>query len=292
MTPSPAAAAGRFALGGDLDVNRMGFGAMRITGPGIWGEPPDRDEAVRVLRRAVELGVQLIDTADSYGPFVSEDLIAAALWPYPDDVVIATKGGLVRTGPGQWHPVGRPEYLVQCVEMSLRRLRLDCIDLYQFHEIDARVPLEESIGAIADMQRQGKVRHVGVSNFTVAELARARSVATVVSVQNEYNVADRRSEDVLEVCARDGLGFIPWAPVADGRLTRPGAVLEQAAAAHGVTLAQLSLAWLLHRSPVILPIPGTGTVAHLEENVGAASVQLSEHDWRAVEDVVLTKMGA
>jgi aryl-alcohol dehydrogenase-like predicted oxidoreductase len=287
-----AAAAGRFALGGDLDVNRMGFGAMRITGAGVWGDPPDRDEAVRVLRRAVELGVQLIDTADSYGPYVSEDLIAAALWPYPDDVVIATKGGLVRTGPGQWHPVGRPEYLVQCAEMSLRRLKLDCIDLYQFHEVDAQVPLEESVGAIADMQRQGKVRHVGVSNFTVAELARARSVATIVSVQNEYNIADRRSEDVLEVCARDGLGFIPWAPVADGRLTRPGAVLEQAAAAHGVTLAQLSLAWLLHRSAAVLPIPGTASLAHLDENVAAASVQLSAAEWRAVEDVVLTKMGA
>jgi aryl-alcohol dehydrogenase-like predicted oxidoreductase len=288
----PAAAAGRFALGGDLDVNRMGFGAMRVTGAGVWGDPPDRDEAVRVLRRAVELGVQLVDTADSYGPFVSEDLIAAALRPYPDDLVIATKGGLVRTGPGQWHPVGRPEYLVQCVEMSLRRLKLDCVDLYQFHEIDAQVPLEESIGAIADMQRQGKVRHVGVSNFTASELERARSVATIVSVQNEYNLADRRGEDVLEVCTRDGLGFIPWAPVADGRLTRPGAVLEQAAAAHGVTLAQLSLAWLLHRSPVMLPIPGTASLAHLEENVGATSVRLTEAEWRAVEDVVLTKMGA
>jgi pyridoxine 4-dehydrogenase len=292
VTDLPAAAAGRFRLGGDLWVNRMGFGAMRVTGPGIWGDPPDHDEAVQVLRRAVELGVQLIDTADSYGPFVSEDLIAAALRPYPDGLVIATKGGLVRTGPEQWHPVGRPEYLVQCVEMSLRRLRLDCIDLYQFHEVDPQVPLEESIGALAGMQQQGKVRHIGVSNFTVDELARARSVATVVSVQNEYNIADRRSDDVLDVCARDGLGFLPWAPIADGRLTRPGAVLEQAAGAHGVTVAQLTLAWLLHRSPVVLPIPGTGHLGHLEENVAAASVHLTDAEWAAVEDVVLTKMGA
>src|SRR5579871_3887396 len=264
----------------------MGFGAMRVTGPGVWGDPPDRAEAARVLRRAVELGVQLFDTADSYGPFVSEELIAEALYPYPDGVVVATKGGLVRTGPEQWHPVGRAEYLVQCVEMSLRRLKLDCIDLYQFHEIDAKVPLEESIGALADMQRAGKVRHIGVSNFSVAELARARAVATIVSVQNEYNIADRRSEDVLDVCTRDGLAFLPWAPIADGRLARRGtdgaegsparggAVLEQAAAAHGVTPSQLSLAWLLHRSPVMLPIPGTGRADHLEENVAAASVRL------------------
>jgi aryl-alcohol dehydrogenase-like predicted oxidoreductase len=292
VTAAPAAAAGTFALGGDLHVNRMGFGAMRVTGAGVWGDPPDREGALRLLRRAVDLGVQLIDTADSYGPFVSEDLIAAALWPYPEGVVVATKGGLVRTGPGQWHPVGRPEYLVQCVEMSLRRLKLDCIDLYQFHEVDGRVPLEESIGALADMQRQGKVRHIGVSNFTVDELARARRVATIVSVQNEYNIVDRRSEDVLEACERDGLAFIPWAPIADGRLTRPGAALEQAAAAHGVTRAQLSLAWLLQRSQVVLPIPGTGSVAHLEEDVAAATVHLSVPEWRAVEDLVLTTMGS
>jgi aryl-alcohol dehydrogenase-like predicted oxidoreductase len=288
----PAAAAGRFSLAGDLDVNRMGFGAMRVTGPGVWGDPPDHDEAVRVLRRAVELGVQLIDTADSYGPFVSEDLIATALRPYPADLVIATKGGLVRTGPEQWHPVGRPEYLVQCVEMSLRRLKLDRIDLYQFHEIDAQVPIEESVGALAEMQRQGKVRHIGVSNFTVDDLARARSVATVVSVQNEYNVADRRCEDVLEVCERDGLGFIPWAPIADGRLARRGSVLERAATGHGVTVNQLSLAWLLHRSPVMLPIPGTGRVDHLEENVGAASVRLSDDEWASVDGVVPAMMRA
>jgi pyridoxine 4-dehydrogenase len=292
VTALPAAAAGTFTVGGDLTVNRMGFGAMRVTGAGIWGDPPDRDEAIRVLRRAVELGVQLIDTADSYGPFVSEDLIAAALRPYPADLVIATKGGLVRTGPEQWHPVGRPEYLVQCVEMSLRRLHLDRIDLYQFHEIDAQVPIEESVGALADMQGQGKVRHIGVSNFTVPDLARARSVATVVSVQNEYNVTDRRCEDVLEVCERDGLGFTPRAPVADGRLARPGAALARAADAHGVPLAQLSLAWLLHRSPVMLPIPGTGRLDHLEENVAAASVRLSDDEWGAVDGVVPAMMRA
>src|SRR5579862_2483426 len=286
-----AAAAGTVRLG-DTEVNRLGFGAMRVTGPGIWGDPADREEALRVLRRAVELGVELIDTADSYGPFVSEDLIAEALRPYPDGLVIATKGGLVRTGPEQWHPVGRPEYLVQCVEMSLRRLKLDRIDLYQFHEVDAQVPLEDSIGALADMQHDGKIRHIGVSNFTVAELARARAVATIVSVQNEYNIADRRSEDVVEVCARDGLGFLPWAPIADGRLTRPGAVLEQAAAAHGLTLAQLTLAWLLHRSPVMLPIPGTGRVDHLEENVAAASVRLYDDEWAAVDGVVPAMMRA
>jgi aryl-alcohol dehydrogenase-like predicted oxidoreductase len=223
---------------------------------------------------------------------VSEDLIAEALHPYPDDVVIATKGGLVRTGPEQWHPVGRPEYLVQCVEMSLRRLKLERVDLYQFHEVDPRVPLEESIGALADMQRQGKVRHVGVSNFTAAELERARRVAPIVSVQNEFNIADRRGEDVVDVCTRDGLAFLPWAPIADGRLTRPGAVLAQAAAAHGVTLSQLSLAWLLHRSPVMLPIPGTGRADHLEENVAAARVRLSDPEWAAVEDIVLARMGS
>ena len=291
MNDPVAAAAGTLTLG-DCTVNRMGFGAMRVTGRGIWGDPPDHGEAIRVLRRAVDLGVQLIDTADSYGPYVSEDLIAAALHPYPAGLVIATKGGLVRTGPEQWHPVGRPEYLVQCVEMSLRRLRLDCIDLYQFHEIDPQVPLEESVGALADMQEQGKVRHIGVSNVTAPQLERAQSVATIVSVQNEYNIADRRSEDVLDVCEREGLGFLPWAPIADGRLTRPGAVLEQAASAHGVTLAQLCLAWLLHRSPVMLPIPGTGRLDHLEEDLSAAALRLSDAEWAAVEGVVLTRMGA
>jgi aryl-alcohol dehydrogenase-like predicted oxidoreductase len=286
----PAASAGTFTLGGDLTVNRMGFGAMRVTGPGIWGDPPDRAAALAVLRRVIELGVNLIDTADSYGPFVSEDLIAEALRPYPADVVIATKGGLTRTGPEQWHPVGRPEYLIQCVEMSLRRLKLERIDLYQFHEIDAQVPLEESLGALTVMQDQGKIRHIGVSNFNADELARARAVARVVSVQNEYNLIDRRSEQVVEACARDGLGFLPWSPVADGRLARPGGVLDRVAARHGATAAQVSLAWLLHRSPVMLPIPGTSQIGHLEDNVAAATLQLSDEEWAAVEGAVPAKV--
>jgi pyridoxine 4-dehydrogenase len=282
VTPC-AATAGTITLGGDMIVNRMGFGAMRVTGDGIWGDPPDHQAALAVLRRAVELGVNLIDTADSYGPFVSEDLIAEALRPYPEDLVIATKGGLTRTGPEEWHPVGRPEYLVQCVEMSLRRLKLDRIDLYQFHEIDAQVPLEESLGALTLMQDQGKIRHIGVSNFSAAELARARAVATVVSVQNEYNLTDRRSEEVLDACERDGLGFLPWAPVADGRLARPGGPLDRVASAHGASVAQLSLAWLLHRSPVMIPIPGTSRVDHLEENLAAVDVVLTDAEWAAVE---------
>jgi aryl-alcohol dehydrogenase-like predicted oxidoreductase len=286
----PAASAGTFTLGGDLTVNRMGFGAMRVTGPGIWGDPPDRAAALAVLRRVIELGVNLIDTADSYGPFVSEDLIAEALRPYPADLVIATKGGLTRTGPEQWHPVGRPEYLIQCVEMSLRRLKLERIDLYQFHEIDAQVPLEESLGALTVMQDQGKIRHIGVSNFNADELARARAVARVVSVQNEYNLIDRRSEQVVEACARDGLGFLPWSPVADGRLARPGGVLDRVAARHGATAAQVSLAWLLHRSPVMLPIPGTSQIGHLEDNVAAATLQLSDEEWAAVEGAVPAKV--
>ena len=273
---------GTFAIGGDLTVRRMGFGAMRVTGAGVWGEPPDRAAARAVLRRAVDLGVNLIDTADSYGPFVSEDLIAEALRPYPDDLVIATKGGLVRTGPEEWHPVGRPEYLTQCVHMSLRRLGLERIDLYQFHEIDARVPLEESLGALRVLQDAGKIRHIGVSNFSVDELARARSVATVVSVQNRYNLADRRSEDVLEVCEQAGLGFLPWAPIDDGDLARPGGRLDRAAKRHGATVSQLSLAWLLHRSPVMLPIPGTSRVDHLEENMAAAELTLGDDEWAAL----------
>jgi pyridoxine 4-dehydrogenase len=278
-----AAAAGTFALGGDLTVNRMGFGAMRITGEGIWGDPPDHQAAIAVLRRAVDLGVNLIDTADSYGPFVSEDLIAEALHPYPEGLVIATKGGLTRTGPEEWHPVGRPEYLTQCLEMSLRRLNLERIDLYQFHEIDPQVPLEESLGALTLLQDQGKIRHLGVSNFNVEELARARRVASVVSVQNRYNLDDRSSEDVLGVCERDGLGFLPWAPVADGDLARRGSRLDRAAARHGATVSQLSLAWLLHHSPVMLPIPGTSRVDHLEENMASAGLQLTDDEWAALE---------
>ena len=273
-------------IGGDLTVNRLGFGAMRLTGAGIWDQPDDRDECLAVLRRATELGVNLIDTADSYGPFVSEDLIAEALRPYAADLVIATKGGLTRTGPEQWHPVGRAEYLRQCVLMSLRRLHLERIDVYQFHEIDGRTPLEESMGVLRDCQQEGLIRHIGVSNFSVAELERARSIVDVVSVQNRYNLPDRRSEDVLRVCEADGLAFLPWAPVADGDLARPGSKLDGVAGDHGVTVSQLSLAWLLHHSPVILPIPGTSKVAHLEENVAAEAIELDAEEWAVIEGIV------
>jgi aryl-alcohol dehydrogenase-like predicted oxidoreductase len=283
MTTLSVQASGTFAIGGDRSVNRLGYGAMRITGNGIWGEPADRDEAIAVLRRAVELGVNLIDTADSYGPFVSEDLIAAALHPYPADLVIATKGGLTRSGPGKWHAVGRGDYLRQCVEMSLRRLRLDVIDLYQFHRVDPQTPIEESLGALGELQEQGKIRHIGVSNVSVEQLAQARAVVDVVSVQNRYNLTDRSSEAVLNVCERDGIGFLPWAPVAGGELAREGGPLDEAATRHGLTISQLSLAWLLHRSPVMLPIPGTSQVAHLEENVAAAAAQLGDAEWEALE---------
>ena len=283
MTTLSVQASGTFAIGGDRLVNRLGFGAMRITGSGIWGDPADRDEAVAVLRRAVELGVDLIDTADSYGPFVSEDLIAAALHPYPADLVIATKGGLTRSGPGKWHAVGRGDYLRQCVEMSLRRLRLDVIDLYQFHRVDPQTPIEESLGALGELQEQGKIRHIGVSNVSVEQLAQARAVVDVVSVQNRYNLADRSSEAVLDVCERDGIGFLPWAPVAGGELAREGGPLDETATRHGLTISQLSLAWLLHRSPVMLPIPGTSQVAHLEENVAAAAAELGDAEWQALE---------
>jgi pyridoxine 4-dehydrogenase len=281
--PLDATAAGRFTLGGDLDVVRMGFGAMRLTGDGIWGDPPHRDECIRVLRRAVELGVNLIDTADSYGPFVSEDLIAEALHPYPAGLVIATKGGLIRSGPGRWEAVGRPEYLRQCVLMSLRRLKVDRIDVYQFHRPDPAVAFEDSIGALKEMQEAGHIRHIALSNVTVDQLAAARKVAEIVSVQNRFNLTDRSSDAVLDVCERDGLGFLPWAPVAGGSLARPGGALDKVAADHGVTVSQLTLAWLLHRSPTMLPIPGTAKVAHLEENVAAAAVRLTDAEWAAVE---------
>lgn len=278
----PAARSGAFTLGGDLPVTRMGFGAMQITGPGIWGEPADRGEAIRVLRRAVELGVTLIDTADSYGPFVSEDLIAEALHPYPDDLVIATKGGLTRSGPGVWLPVGRPEYLRQCVEMSLRRLRLDRIDLYQLHRIDPQVPVEDQLGVLDELRAEGKIRHIGLSEVTVAEIEQARKLTEVVSVQNLYNLSQRQSEEVVDHCSREGIGFIPWFPLATGELARPGGVLDAAATAHGATPAQLALAWLLRRSPVVLPIPGTSKVAHLEDNVAAAGIALSDEEFTAL----------
>lgn len=273
----------RLKIGGELDVSRIGFGAMRITGPGIWGEPADRDEAIRVLRRAVELGVDLIDTADSYGPFVSEELIAEALYPYPSNVVITTKGGLTRSGPDQWAPVGRPEYLRQCVEMSLRRLRLERIDLYQFHRPDKKTPLADSLGVLKSMQEEGKIRFIGLSNFTPEQLDEARGIVDPVSVQNRYNVGNRVQEPVLQACERDGTVFIPWSPMADGRLARPGGPLDQLADAHGATIGQLCIAWLLHRSPVTLPIPGTSRVAHLEQNLAAARLELSDDEWQTLE---------
>src|SRR6185312_12804441 len=257
-----AKASGVFTIGGDLTVNRLGFGAMRITGEGIWGEPKNADEARRLLRRAVELGINFIDTADSYGPEVSERLIAEALHPYPKDLVIATKGGLTRQGPDQWLPVARPEYLRQCVEMSLRRLRLERIDLYQLHRIDPKVPVEESLGALTDLQKAGKIRHIGLSEVTQKEVERAQKTARIVSVQNKYNLSDRSAdtEAVLNFCERHKLAFIPWFPVAAGKLAETGGVLDSAAKKHHATLAQLSIAWLLHRSPVILPIPGTSSL--------------------------------
>ena len=264
-----------FTIGGDLEVHRLGFGAMRITGRGIWGSPEDPDEAVRVLRRVIELGIDLIDTADSYGPEVSENLIAETLHPYPDGLVIATKGGLLRTGPGQWPRDGRPEHLKEACEGSLRRLRLERIEVYQLHSPDPRVPWEDSVGAMKELKDEGKVRHVGISNVSVDELERARSIVEVVTVQNRYNLEDRRSEDVLRRCEELGIGFIPWFPLATGDLARSGGPLDRIARAHDATPAQIALAWLLARSPVMLPIPGTSTVEHLEENMRSAEIQLS-----------------
>jgi pyridoxine 4-dehydrogenase len=273
-----------FKIGGDLEVNRLGFGAMRLTGPGIWGPPQDPDEARRVLKRAVERGVNFIDTADSYGPAVSEPLIGEALSPFPKGLVVATKAGFTRQGPDQWREVGRPEYLVQQVEMSLRYLKTDVIYLWQLHRIDAKVPVEESLQAIAQLQKQGNIRHVGLSEVKPKEIDQARKVIKIVSVQNQYNVADRQHEDVLQYCEKHGLAFIPWFPVAAGKLAKRGGKLDQLAKRHGATVAQLSIAWLLHRSPVILPIPGTSSVAHLEENLKAADVSLSDEEMKEIED--------
>jgi aryl-alcohol dehydrogenase-like predicted oxidoreductase len=279
-----AKARGTFVIGGDLTVNRLGYGAMRITGDGIWGEPKDRENAKKVLRRAVELGVNFIDTADSYGPEVSEQLIGEALAPYANGVVIATKGGLTRQGPNKWLPVGRPEYLIQQVELSLRRLRTERIDLWQLHRIDPKVPVEESLGAIKRLQEQGKILHVGLSEVKPHEIDQARKVIDIVSVQNQYNIGDRQHEDVLEYCTKHRLAFIPWFPVAAGKLAQPGGKLDSAAKSHGATVSQLSLAWLLHHSPVMLPIPGTSSVEHLEENIAAAGVHLSDAEWKGIEN--------
>jgi pyridoxine 4-dehydrogenase len=263
-------------------VSRLGYGAMRITGPGIWGEPADRPGAIRVLRRAVELGVTLIDTADSYGPYVSEQLIREALHPYPSDLVIATKAGLVRTGPNAWVPLGRPEYLRQEVEMSLRRLGLERIDLFQLHWVDPMVPLADQVGVLADLRAEGKIRHIGLSNVPLKVIRAARDLAPIATVQNRYNLADRASEDVLEFCAAEGLGFIPWFPIATGELARAGGPLDAIASQVRAAPSQLALSWLLRRSSVTLPIPGTSSVAHLEENVAAASVELSDEQFAAL----------
>lgn len=275
----PAAAAGTFRIAGELPVHRLGFGAMRLTGAGIWGEPPDRQAAMQVLRRALDLGVDFIDTADSYGPDVSERLIAETLHPYPSGLVIATKAGLERPGPDVWVPNGRPDHLRAACEGSLRRLRLDCIDLYQLHRIDPAVPAEDQLGTLADLQTEGKIRHVGLSEVSVAEIDNARSIVPIVSVQNRYSLSDRASEDVVAYCEREGIGCIPWYPLAAGSLTAAGGAVERIARRLGITNAQVALAWLLSRSPVMLPIPGTSRVRHLEENVAAAAVRLGEEDF-------------
>ena len=267
-----ASASGTFSLGGDLPVHRLGFGAMRITGPGIWGEPADRAEAIRVVRRAVELGVNFIDTADAYGPFVSEQIIREALHPYAEGVVIATKGGFTRQGPGLWTALGRPEYLKQQAELSLRHLGVERIDLYQLHRIDPAVPLADQLGALTELRDEGKIRHIGLSEVTVAELKEARGITEIASVQNRYSLTSRDAEELLAYSEREGIAFIPWNPIEVGELARPGGPLDKAAAAHEASPGQLALAWLLHRSPVMLPIPGTSSVAHLEENVASAAV--------------------
>ena len=275
-----------FKLGGDLEINRLGFGAMRIVGDGVWGEPKDAENSKAVLRRAVELGVDFIDTADAYGPVVSERLIGEALVPYKPGVVIATKGGLTRQGPNKWQPVGRAEYLIQQVEMSLRLLKQERIDLWQLHRIDPKTPVEESLGAVKELQKQGKIRHIGLSEVKVPEIEQARKTVEIVSVQNKYNIGDRAHEDVLQYCEKHGIAFIPWYPVAAGKLAQPGGVLDAVAKKHNATVSQLSLAWLLHHSPVILPIPGTSSVAHLEENIKAADVTLSDDEWAKIETAV------
>jgi pyridoxine 4-dehydrogenase len=278
----PAAAAGTFDLGGDVTINRLGYGAMQLTGPGVWGDPKDPEEAVRVLRRAVELGVNFIDTADSYGPVVAEQLIKKALHPYADGVVIATKAGLTRQGPGRWTPVGRPAYLRQQAELSLRNLGLDTIDLFQLHRIDAAVPLEDQVGELKLLQEEGKIRHIGLSEVTVAELQAAEKVTAIASVQNLYNLADRSAEALLDYSAANEIAFIPWFPLATGKLAGTNSPLSTLAVELDATPSQLALAWLLERSPVMVPIPGTSTVAHLEDNVAGALVELTDEQFEAL----------
>jgi aryl-alcohol dehydrogenase-like predicted oxidoreductase len=282
MTTTLVAQSGTFDIGGEITVNRLGFGAMQLTGQGIWGDPQDPDECVRVLQRASELGVNLIDTADSYGPFVSEMLIKRALHPYSDDLVIATKAGLTRSGPGDWRPVGRPEYLRQQCMLSLRHLGVERIDLYQLHRIDAKVPLEEQIGELVALQDEGKIRHIGLSEVTVEEIEEVQKHATVATVQNLYNLTNRKAEPVLEYCEEQGIGFIPWFPLATGKLAESGGVLDEISDETGATPAQLALAWLLKRSPVMLPIPGTSKVSHLEDNLKAAEVELTDEQFEAL----------
>jgi pyridoxine 4-dehydrogenase len=281
-TQAVAQASGTFTIGGDLTVNRLGFGAMRLTGQGVWGPPADRDECLRVLRRAVELGVNFIDTANSYGPYVSEELIREALHPYPDDLVIATKAGLVRTGPDEWPVLGFPPYLRQECEMSLRRLGVDTIDLYQLHRIDRKFPAEDQIGELVALQQEGKIRHIGLSEVTVEDLEAAQKIATIASVQNMYNVSVRTAEPLLDACEAKGVGFIPWFPLAAGPLAAPDGPLQRIAADHDASPSQLALAWLLKRSPVMLPIPGTSRVAHLDENVAAAAIELSDAEFETL----------
>jgi pyridoxine 4-dehydrogenase len=282
MANPSATAAGHFSLGGDLPVARMGFGAMRLTGEGIWGEPKEPEKAKTVLRRAVELGVTLIDTADAYGPDVSERLIAEALFPYPAGLVIATKGGLTRSGPGVWERNGKPAHLAAACEASLKRLRVQRIDVYQLHAVDAAVPFLDSLGALVRLKEQGKIRHIGLSNVSVQELEQARKVVPIVSVQNRYSLSDRGAESVLDACQRLGIGFLPWYPLAAGELNKKGGPLDTIAHAHNATPGQVALAWLLRRSPVLLPIPGTSSVAHLEENVAAAGLQLTDQEFQSL----------
>jgi aryl-alcohol dehydrogenase-like predicted oxidoreductase len=284
MTTTLVSQSGTFDLGGDRRINRLGYGAMQLTGKGVWGPPADPQEAVCVLRRAVEQGVNFIDTADSYGPTVSEELIREALHPYPEDLVIATKAGFARPGPGDWQPVGRPEYLRQQCELSLRRLGLDQIDLFQLHRIDPAVPVAESLGALVGLQQEGKIRHIGLSEVSVEELLEAQRTATIVSVQNLYNLADRSAEALLDHCAEHGIGFIPWFPLATGKLARAGGPLEEISDEVGATPSQLALAWLLKRSPVMLPIPGTSSVSHLEDNVAAASIELTDEQFERLAE--------
>jgi pyridoxine 4-dehydrogenase len=282
----PAKASGEFLIGGKLPVTRLGYGTMQLTGPGVWGDPEDPVEAVRVLRRAVDLGVNFLDTADSYGPVVAEELIKKALHPYPADLVIATKVGFTRQGPGIWTPVGRPAYLRQQAEMSLRHLGLEQITVLQLHRIDPEVPLEDQVGELRDLRDEGKIGYIGLSEVTVGQLKAAQAITPIATVQNLYNLANRSAEDLLDYSAASGIGFIPWFPLATGGLAKPGGPLESLAAGHKATPSQLALAWLLHRSPVVLPIPGTSSVTHLEDNIGAARVKLSEGEYAALESAV------